>query len=304
MSLAPIAFFAYKRPQHTLNALESLAKNIEADKSELFIFCEAPKNPQDWVLVNQVREIVRQKQWCKAVHIIERETNLGCANSIIEGVTKICDRYGRVIVLEDDLIVSPYFLQYMNAALDRYANESKIMQISGHMFPVNIKVETDAIFLPFSTSWGWATWKRAWQYFDPNMSDYEVLKKDRKLRHKFDLNGSFFYFSMLEAQRNGEIDSWCIRWYLNAFMQQGLTLFPVQSLVENTGFDESGTHCGSYYGKLSNFDESNFREIQSFPNYVRVNSEGMGILRRYFYKPRLISNILDIVRNFLSLLKK
>lgn len=304
MIYAPIALFAYKRPKHTLKVLEALACNSEASKSKLYVFCEAPKKQQDWPLVHQTREIVRQKQWCREVQIIERETNLGCANSIIQGVTEVCDRYGRVIVLEDDLIISPYFLQYMNAALDRYANEPKVMQISGHMFPVELKTETDAVFLSFPTSWGWATWQRAWQCFDPNISGYETLRKDRKLRYQFDLSGSYPYFSMLEAQRNGEIDSWAIRWYLSVFMQQGLTLFPVQSLVENTGFDGSGTHCGSYYEKLSNFNESNFQKILSFPNYLRVNSEVMEILRRYFYKPRLVSNIFDIVRNFLSLLKK
>jgi GT2 family glycosyltransferase len=161
ISLAPIALFAYKRPKHTLKVLEALACNSEAAKSKLYVFCEAPKEQEDWPLVHQTREIFRQEQWCKEVEIIERKTNLGCANSIIQGVTEICDRYGRVIVLEDDLIVSPYFLQYMNTALDRYADEPKVMQISGHMFPVNIRVKTDAIFLSFTTSWGWATWQRA-----------------------------------------------------------------------------------------------------------------------------------------------
>ena len=276
---APILFFTYKRPDHTRQALQSLAQNEGAQESELFIFCDAPKRAEDEEAVRQVREVIRTQQWCGKVHIIERKTNMGCANSIISGVTEICEKYGRVIVLEDDLVLSPFFLDYMNRALDLYEDNPQVMQISGHMFPVNLDVETDAVFMPCITSWGWATWQRSWKYFDPGMSGYAQLKSNKKLRYKFDLNGSYPYFKMLEEQIDGKIDAWCIRWYLSTFLLGGLTLCPTQSLVSNIGFDGSGTHCG----KASNLDGNiSNAQLNYFPNSATENITASNKLFEYF----------------------
>lgn len=292
MQLSPIAFFAYKRPEHTKKSLESLSKNEGAESSDLFIFCEGAKCNGDEEAVRQVREIVRSKQWCRNVHIIEQDKNMGCANSIIFGVTKVCDEYGSVIVIEDDLIVSPYFLHYMNSALDLYRNESKVMQISGHMFPVKFpSSQEDCVFLPFITSWGWATWQSAWQHFDPEMKGYEHLRSNKNKRYKFDLNGCYPYFPMLESQFYKGIDTWDIQWYLSVFMLNGLTLFPKKSLVSNIGFDGSGTHCGvssSLDGEMSHekiismpqsFD-LNHKEVDKVFKYLRSLSQTPSLLKR------------------------
>jgi hypothetical protein len=182
--------------------LESLARNERAAESELFIFCDAPKRQEDQESVKQVREVVRSKKWCGTVNIIERETNLGLANSIIRGVTDLCDEYGSVIVIEDDLILSPFFLDYMNKALNLYKDAHHVMQISGYMFPVKLELETDAIFLPFPTSWGWATWQNSWKYLDLSMSGYEKLKGESLLRYKFDLDGNLLGTVMSIRQKN------------------------------------------------------------------------------------------------------
>lgn len=245
MPTAPIAFFAYNRPKHTLKSLQSLAENHGADQSELFIFCDGAKCTEDQDNVNQVRQIVKSKQWCNKVHIIEQEINLGLSQSIILGVTNLCEKYHQVIVIEDDLALSPYFLDFMNKSLELYRDYNQVMQISGYMFPVQLEVEADATFLPFTTSWGWATWQSAWKHFDLRILNYNKLKTNKKLRYKFNLNGSYPYFEMLENQLNGLIDSWAIRWYLSVFMLEGVTLYPVTSLVRNLGFDGSGSHCGN-----------------------------------------------------------
>jgi hypothetical protein len=153
-------FFAYKRPEHTRKSLESLAKNHGAESSELFVFCDGIKKPEDSEAIQQVRDVVRGQQWCGQVHIIEREQNMGLAKSVIHGVTDLCSKYGKVIVLEDDLVLSLFFLEYMNQALDLYETESKVIQVSGYIFPVKLASDNDAIFLPFTTSWGWATCDR------------------------------------------------------------------------------------------------------------------------------------------------
>lgn len=244
MDLAPIAFFAYNRPDHTLKALTSLSQCELAGRSHLYIFCDGPKTASETEKVYKVREIASNKQWCDKVDIIAREQNMGLANSIISGTSILCEQYGRVIVIEDDLILAPYFLSYMNAALDKYQDAEQVVQISGYMFPVTLAADHEAIFLPFTTTWGWATWWRAWRHFDPQMSGYAALKQDKALRHKFDLYGAYPYFGMLEHQLAGKIDSWGIRWYLSAFLRGGLTLHPLKSLIQNIGFDGSGAHCG------------------------------------------------------------
>lgn len=302
-TLAPIVFFAYKRPEHTRRSLESLSQNIGAKDSELFIYCDGIKHEKDIESVNLVRQVVRSQQWCGTVHIIEREKNWGLADSVIRGVTEICDRYGKVIVLEDDLILSRYFLDYMNTALDLYQNETKVMQISGYMFPVNLrKCNSDAIFLPFTSSWGWGTWQRAWNYFDPDLSNYKLLTRNKKLRYAFNLNNSYPYFDMLKLQVEKRIDSWAIRWYLSTFMQEALTLYPTQSLVENIGFDGTGTHCNdNLFFSIVMSD----RQIKIFPkdvifnlkskddiiNYMLLSQEPKTFLKRLFDKfKRLLNN--------------
>ncbi len=192
--------------------------------------------------MDQTRAVVRKELGGRG-KIVEAESNQGLARSIIGGVTRLTTEFGRVIVVEDDLVVAPQFLTYMNAALNRYADDDRVMQISGYMFPVTtFSDRTEALFLPFTTSWGWATWARAWEHFDAQANGWERLDQDPSLRHRFNVHGSFDYFHMLKLQLAGAIDSWAIRWYWSVFIREGLVLHPPRTMVQNTGFDGSGTH--------------------------------------------------------------
>jgi hypothetical protein len=204
------------------------------------------------------------------VSVIAPAQNRGLAASIIAGVTTLCERSGRVIVVEDDLIMAPCFLSFMNQALDRYEQEDKVMQIAGYAFPMDATFRRQAVFLPFISSWGWATWRRAWQHFDPSMKGYEALKASAKQRYKFDLDGSYDYFAMLERQLRGEIDSWAIRWHLSCFLRQGLTLYPGITLVQNLGFDGTGTHSGSNAEYLPAVKLPDADHQFSLPSVLRV----------------------------------
>jgi hypothetical protein len=243
MKLAPIALFVYNRPDHTRQTLEALKKNGLAGESELYIYSDGPKTPGDEEMVEKVRGYVWNIKGFKKVSVIEKKNNNGLANSIITGVTEIVNQHGRIIVLEDDLITSPYFLEYINTSLNLYEKDNKVVQISGYMFPIQLKIQNDALFFPFTSSWGWATWSRAWKQLDPSMAGYSILKHDKKMRYKFNINGSYPYFEMLNSQLNNKIDSWAIRWYLSTFISDSLTLFPAKTLINNIGFDNSGTHC-------------------------------------------------------------
>ncbi len=289
-NLAPIALFVYKRPVHTAQVLEALSKCRGAGESELFIYCDGPKRVEDTDAVEETRIVVKSRRWCGDVHIIESEKNKGLANSIISGVTELCGKYGKVIVLEDDLVVAPNFLVYMNEALGKYAGEKTVLQISGHMFPVDIDVEEDAVFLPFSTSWGWATWKRAWDLFDPEATGYESLNQDRNLRRRFDLNDSYPYAKMLFDQLNGRVDSWAIRWYWSFFRENGVCLFPKTSLVANIGMDGSGTHCGNEATESGVYhNKANLKSDLLLPTETSSCKLALNLICRYLKNQKRIS---------------
>lgn len=247
VDLAPIILFVYNRPWHTKQTVEALQKNKLSMDSELFIFSDGPKvTKESKTAVEEVRKYLKGIGGFKRIIIVERPENLGLADSVIVAVSEIVNKHGKAIIIEDDLVVAPCFLNFMNQALERYKNEDQVMQVSGHMFDVEIESSTDVVFLPFCSSWGWATWERAWLNFDPVMSGYDTLRKDKLLHNKFNLGGAYNYFGMLEKQKRGIIDSWAIRWYLSVFMLKGLTVYPQTSFVRNIGFDGSGTHCGRF----------------------------------------------------------
>jgi len=271
MNLAPIALFVYNRPTHTRRSVQALLKNELARESDLIIFSDAPKNVDAEEAVQQVREYIQTITGFRSIRIVERERNWGLAKSIIDGVTTVVNQYGRIIVLEDDLIITPHFLDFINRALGKYESEHKVIQVSGYMFPVKIGIEDDTFFLPLTTSWGWATWKRAWQLFDTDAKGYAQVKTDPALRKRFNLDGAYDYFLMLEAQLAGQIDSWAIRWYLATFLFEGLTLYPRESLVTNVGFEGSGTH-GLMRGSMSRSSAREEFVPESFPDTLSVGA--------------------------------
>ncbi len=240
MNLAPIALFVFKRPERTRELLESLRANPEAAASRVHVFCDGARGEEDAAAVSATRAVVRSCGLRDLV-LVERERNLGLAASVIDGVTQVCREHGRVIVLEDDLILASTFLDYMNRALDRYRDEDRVHAVSGYMYPVALPAGADAAFLPMISSWGWGTWLRAWSAFDASAGGREALRRSWRLRRRFDLRGSYPFWSLLEQQRRGEVDSWAIRWYLSVFLRGGLSLFPGRSLVQHRGVDAEAT---------------------------------------------------------------
>jgi len=241
MHLAPIVLFVYNRPWHTQQTVEALQKNELAKESELFIYSDAAKNEDAEAKVNEVREYIKNIDGFKKVTIVEREKNWGLANSIIDGVTKIVNQYGKIIVLEDDLVTSPYFLKFMNEALEIYKDEEKVASIHGYIYPIDGLPET--FFIKGADCWGWATWKDRWDIFERDGQKLLSELQLKKLEREADFNGSYAFTQMLKDQIDGKNNSWAIRWYMSAFLKDMLTLYPGQSHVQNIGFDTEGTHC-------------------------------------------------------------
>ena len=292
----PIALFVYNRQEHTRRTIDALKQNSVACESDLIIFSDAPRSEVQAKAVREVRQYIRQIDGFKSITIVEREANLGLASSVIDGVTTIVNKYGRIIVLEDDMVTSSYFLTYMNEALERYANDERVVSIHGYVYPVKQSLP-EAFFLPGADCWGWATWSRGWACFN---SDGQFLLdelKRRKLIRAFDFNGTYPFSKMLEGQIKGKNDSWAVRWYASAFLEDKLTLYPGRSLVHNIGNDNSGTHCGESAGMDVNLSSTaislnNLKSVpsqegrQAFEDFFR--QEKMSLLGRLVRKSRIL----------------
>ncbi|MFO1249453.1 MAG: glycosyltransferase [Alphaproteobacteria bacterium] len=241
MTPAPIALFAYRRRDHLDATVRSLLANPEAARTALTIFCDGARGETDAEDVAQVRAYAASITGFAAVEVVQRPRNFGLAASIIDGVTTMLARHERVIVVEDDLVVSPHFLAYMNDGLERYADDKKVASIHAYIYPLHQPVP-ETFFLRGADCWGWATWSRAWAHF---RADGPVLLKElkaRRLTRAFDFDGPAGFTEMLENQIKGLNNSWAIRWHAATFLDGMLTLYPGRSLVHNIGNDGSGTH--------------------------------------------------------------
>ena len=206
------------------------------------MYADGPRRPEDVVGVRAARAEARRLLGDQAT-FVERETNLGMQDSLIACVTQLCDRYGRVVVIEEDLELAPSFLRFMNLGLARYERELRVMQVCGYMFDVpQFRDRDEAILLPMTNSLGWATWKRAWDKFDPEATRWQQLLRDPGERRRFNLDGHFPYAKMLAHHMRSKRPAWDIRWYYSVFSADGLALYPPRTLVVHTGFDGSGSH--------------------------------------------------------------
>ena len=252
-ALAPVVVFAFRRPLETLQTLWSLGRCPEARDSHVYIYCDGSRGYDDEAGVRQTREVVAGQRWFANATIIERETNWGLARSVVDGVTAACSRHGRVIVVEDDLLVSSGFLRYMNHALGLFQEDARVMQVSGHSFPLEgghlRRSPGLARLLPVSTTWGWATWSRAWRAYQAVPENLHLLD-DERVSHAFDLDGAYGYTGMLRSAVSGRIDSWGIRWWWSVFQRGGLVVFPFPTLVRNIGYGSVATNTNEVTGLL------------------------------------------------------
>jgi len=290
MTLAPICLFVYNRPEETELTLNALKANYLAKESELFVFCDGPKNLQDKEKVEKVRELIYELKGFKKVEIKEKEKNIGLANSIINGVTEIINKFGKIIVLEDDLVTSPNFLDFMNQALDFYKNFGQIHSISG--YTLNLKsirnLEYDNYFGRRASSWGWATWKDRWEKTDWEVKDFKEFRFNLLERLRFNRGGSDMSRMLINKQK-GNIDSWAIRWCYSQFQNSQLTIYPKCSKVQNIGFGTNSTHTKKGKRFITNLDRTNMQDFR-FDHNIKLNKK---IDREY----RSLYSILSRLKN-------
>ena len=298
MNLAPITLFVYNRLWHTQQTIEALQKNELASESELFIYADGVKNEKLDDQVLEVRSYIKEVGGFSKVTIIERDKNWGLAANIIDGVTNVVNQYGKIIVMEDDLVTSPYFLKFMNEALEFYKDEKKIWHISGWNYPIE-NAGLDNVFLwRLMNCWGWATWANRWEYYEKDVykTMQEFSKDDIK---RFNLDGVEDFFGQVTANYEKKINTWAIFWYATIFKKNGLCLNPTQTFVENIGNDASGANCGKtdiFTSRLSSLNN-----IQ-FLSSIIENKISITNLKK-FYKQNKKTIFKRIINKFKKIMK-
>ncbi|SDW45727.1 GNT-I family protein [Lutibacter oricola] len=275
---APVVLFVFNRLDHAKQTIESLKKNKFSDKTDLFIYCDNYLKIKDEEDVRKVKDFVYTVTGFKSISIIEREQNYGLAKSIKEGVSSVIESYGKVIVLEDDIVTSPFFLSYMNKALQIYANEERVMHISGFNYPINNSEFESSYFSSMSACWGWATWKRAWDKFENNIELLEN-KITEKGKDKFIVSSNFTYWEQLILNKKKKLKTWFIYWYGTIYINNGLCLYPKSTYTQNIGLDGTGTNSqnGNVY-----YSELNTRDIDFFPSKIEEFENSNNSFKEFF----------------------
>lgn len=299
---APIVLFVYNRPYHTRRTLEALSRNELAMQSDLFIFADGAKenaSSEQLLQIEETRKVIREKQWCKNVEIIESPKNKGLADSIIEGVTKIINQYGKIIVLEDDLLTGKYFLNYMNDALDKYENEAKVWHITSWCDPIATSNPNGSFFYPVMDCWGWATWADRWQHYKKDCAFFKK-KFNGKMRKAFNIDGTDKgMWQQILDNETGKINTWAIFWYATIFLNNGLCLAPCSSLVRNIGFDNSGEHCG--INSFQEISQSVDVRVLQLPDAVEVDKNEYEKMKSFMRKknnPFTLERLKSVVKRF------
>lgn len=283
--LAPIILFTYNRPHHTEHTLNALMQNELANESILYIFCDGPKTDasnEQIKKISEVRQIIRKRQWCREVHIKESKQNKGLANSIIDGVTEIIEEHGKVIVLEDDLITSPWFLKYMNEALNFYENYPAVFSISANRPPtIKMKIPDNYPYDVFvclrSYSTGWATWENRWKLVDWSMTKLDNILNNPFQKQALNRAGEDMA-RLLLLQKSGSIDSWAMRFGLAHFINHTVAILPCVSYVDNIGFDGTGTHSG----KIAHIYRNDISLAKEEVNFLDVIYEDSRIINAFY----------------------
>ncbi len=298
-NLAPIILFVYNRPWHTQQTLTALKENNLSEDSILIIFSDAAKTDDERKNVSLVREYIEKINGFKELYIVKRDVNMGLAKSIVDGVSSVTEQYGKAIVLEDDIVTSPYFLTYMNTALEKYESKKDIWHINGWNYPIINDGLKDVFCWRLMNCWGWATWADRWSHFEKNIDSviYGFTKNDI---YKLNIDGTENFFGQVIANKNKKINSWAIFWYISIFKKNGLCLTPTKSLVENIGNDNSGVNCiGTDVFSSINLSQGS----NDFSYETELFEEKIAIeYLKKFYKNNKATLLQRVTRKFKSLI--
>lgn len=269
MTFSPIVCFGYDRPNHLNNLLSSLEKNPEAQDSDVTISIDGVNENTNLQLHNKTLEVANQRWNFKSTNILYRKTNLGCRENILTSINEMFDKTNKLIILEDDLLLGKYFLDYMNKSLIFYENYSDIWHINGYSYPQLVNNSTSASISRFVSPWGWGTWKNRWETFISKNYHKEniISNKNSEDIYKFNHNGLYDWEDIIKKHQLQKTSIWDAYWYQAVFLENGYSVFPNKSFVQNFGFDGTGVHCSDtndWKTKLNN------KKIRHFPKNIDV----------------------------------
>jgi len=301
---APVAFFAFKRPEHTRRTLAALAANDLAADTDLHIFCDGPRSKADERAVEQVREICRNASGFASLRLHEHSVNRGLANSLFAGLGSMFEKYDRVIVFEDDILASPGTLRFLNACLERYQAEPVVFSISAWSpdpkkmgFPDDYP--WDMYFIPQFHCWGWASWKDRWQSVERNIPTAPAIFDNPYALRVYAQSGENMP-PMLRQVLAGALDTWDVQTDFARFAHGRVGLNPLHAYTENIGFDASGTHHSGPAPQYA-VDTSLAPAVVRFPEYIFVDNILAGKYRNFLSGCSSDSCDSGIVRGVLQL---
>tara|TARA_B100000965_G_scaffold400010_1_gene421135 strand:- start:5141 stop:6034 length:894 start_codon:yes stop_codon:yes gene_type:complete len=279
--LAPIVLFTYNRLNLLKLCINSLKKNELSKYSKLYIYSDGPKNSNDKIRIKKVRKYLKNINGFKKKVIVLRKNNFGLTRNIVDGVTNTIKKEKNIIVLEDDLIVSKYFLKFMNEALNKYKKQKEIWHISGWNYNLEIDIHEDSYFTRGMNCWGWATWHDRWKHFEKKPKKIVSTWNKKKIKG-FNFDNSINFYSQILRNYNNKLDSWAIFWYASIYSNKKLCLNPTKSLTQNIGVSSRATNTKSvektFNSKLTKKNYKNFifptelRENQQIYNYIKKQS--------------------------------
>ncbi len=296
-NIAPIVLFCYRRLDSLKLTVANLQANPLAGESDLFIYSDGWHDIMSQHDIEQVRKYIKGIKGFKSLSIVESPINRGLANSVIQGVSEVVNKFGSCIVMEDDLLTSPNFLYFMNQSLHAFEKVHRVNSISGYSFDFKPRNdEYDAYFLNRSWSWGWATWADRWNAVDWEMKIYESFKLNTKEKGKFAQLGSDVNI-MLKRQMNGKIDSWGIRFTFNQFLKNGVTLYPKISKVNNIGFDQYATHTVGLKDRFVTETDASAQILFEFPEVIETDQFYQ---KQFMLKFNVNNRILNKIKEFFA----
>jgi hypothetical protein len=297
--LAPVVIFVYDRLHHLGMTVNALKNNELAQETKLFIYSDKELDEASFVNVGKVREYVDRIDGFKEITVIKRERHFGLADNIIDGVTEVVNKYGKIIVLEDDLVTSECFLRFMNDSLIFYANHKRVMHVSGYVFPINSIGLDDTFFIKPTSCWGWATWDRAWKHFKKDI-EYYLKEFDANMIIDFNLNNAYKHFEQIIQNKNGKMNTWAVFWYASVFLNRGLSLHPNISFVQNIGHDGLG---GTHSQRTSCYDVDITHHYPiAFTEEILESVEGRKRIEKFHNSLKIpfYQKLINIVRRLLN----
>jgi len=276
---APIALFLFNRPEHTKKTLKALKKNIGIKQTKIYVFCDGPRKDflkEDNRKINIIYHYIERIDWCKELIIEKKDINFGLANNIILGISKVLEKHESIIVLEDDLVSSKGFVNYMNTCLLLYKEEEKVMHISGYFPPISNKLD-DTFFYNSASCWGWGTWKRAWNKLLTNPNEIKTKLEEEGLIEQFNVHPNSGFLHDLDENISGNLKTWAIKWHASVILSKGLCLHPKKTLIRNIGMDNSGVHCNNnwklHHQKITKRIKVVKIALKENPNIKRIITE-------------------------------